>query len=103
MSDPDDEPTPEDALYASMFASVSAIFHRNWLLPALVIPIGLVAPIVKGVGGLALVGLIWLGTGTAYWTVEYRHHGVRTPWALILVVIGAGVLLGSLILSATVS
>ena len=97
MSGSDDEPTPEDGLYASMFASLSAIFHQNWLLPALVIPLGLFS-IVSGTGGLALVGLIWLGMGTAYWAIEYRHHGVSTPWALVLVVIGTGVLLGSVLI-----
>jgi len=98
MGDPDDEPTREDGFYTSMFASLSAIFHQNWLLPALAIPLVLALPIVRGTGGLALVGLIWLGAGTAYWTVEYERHGVSTPWALVLVVIGTGVLLGSVLI-----
>ena len=98
MSESDDDPTPEDDLYAFMFGSLSAIFHQNWLLPALAIPLVLVLPIVRGTGGLALVGLIWLGMGTAYWAIEYRHHGVSTPWALVLVVIGTGVLLGSVLI-----
>ena len=105
MSDPDDEPTPEDSLYASLFASLSAIFHGNWFFVAFIAPLVLVPQAVSGTLGLVLVAATWLVIGTAYWAIEYRQHGVQTLWAITLGVLGLGVLggLGLWMLSETLS
>ena len=94
MSDPDDEPTPEDDLYASQFAALSRLFHGNWFFLALIAPPIAISQTVDGTLGLALAATTWFIIGTAYWAIEYRQHGVQTLWAITLMVLGLGVLGG---------
>ena len=102
MNDPDEEPTREDALYASLSASLSNLFHGNWFFVALLAPIAVISQTVDGTLGLALAAATWLVIGTAYWAIEYRQHGVQTLWAITLMVLGLGIL-GGLALSALAS
>jgi hypothetical protein len=99
MSDPDDEPTREDAFYASLLAAFSNLFHGNWFFLALIGPLALIPQVVNGTMGLVLVASTWLVIGTAYWAVEYKAHGVHTLWAIILILVGAGVLGGLALLT----
>lgn len=102
MSDPDDEPTREDALYASLFGHLSNLFHGNWFFLALIAPIAVISQTVNGTLGLALAAATWLIIGTAYWAIEYRQHGIQTLWAIALMVLGLGIL-GGLALSTLVT
>jgi hypothetical protein len=99
MTDPDDEPTREDALYASLFALLANLFHGNWFWLALLVPLALIPQAVNGSLGAALAAATWLVIGAAYWAIEYRQHGVQTRWAIILMVIGLGTLGGLALLT----
>jgi hypothetical protein len=74
MTDPDEEPTGEDAVYASLFAFV----RKNAFLIALIAPPLLLSLLVKGEGVVLLVMLAYLGEAIVYAAVRRRRTGVRS-------------------------
>jgi hypothetical protein len=95
MTDPHDEPTREDAVYARLFAFLT----RYGFFIAIAAPLLLLSPFVTGGAFILLVALIWLGEAIVYASVQRRRRGVRSGADVILVVTAIVVTAGLLLLT----
>jgi hypothetical protein len=90
MTDPDERPTREDALYASMFA----LLGRIGFFLAVAIPVLVASSVATDGAYVPLIAAIWLGEAIIYTAVRRRRGSGLSNRALILAVVAVGVLLG---------
>jgi hypothetical protein len=98
MTDPQDEPTREDTVYAGLFA----LIRRYGFFIAIVAPLLLVSPFVKGEAFVLVVATIWLVEAIVYAGALRRSRGIRSGpgpalqalWVVFAVLLITGGLFG---------
>ena len=88
MTDQEERPTREDALYASMFA----LIRRIGFFLGVAVPVFFASSVADGGTYFALIAAIWLAEAITYTAVRRRRGGGLSNRALILAVAAVAVL-----------
>jgi hypothetical protein len=90
MTDPNEGPTREDALYASMFA----VIRRIGFFLGIAIPVLFASRVASDSTYVPLIAAIWLAEAIIYTAVRRRRGTGLSNRALILAIAAVGVLAG---------
>ena len=88
MTDQDERPTREDALYASMFS----LLRRVGFFLGVAIPVFFASSVADGGTYIALIAAIWVAEAIIYTAVRRRRGSGLSNRALILAIAAVAVL-----------